>query len=299
MKTVIKSFSIVLFFALTCIHSYAYAQEKKDTVTELTPTLTLVSVNTSNDTVVLTANIFVRKETGNFALQNAEIEFSVSAGDDQHILGKIKADYMGNAIMKVSTKTGLPVDKEGKTKYSASFAGKGKYLAVSESVSCKRARLTITFSKVDTISTIHVQALQIEANNEVKPLPKETVNVYIPRMLSNFKIGEIALDENGTGSVEYPGSIVGDSLGNITVLAMIEENDNFGNVKGQAKISWGIPKQYFLAERPSRELWTPVAPIWMIITLIIMLTGVWAHYMYAVIQLIMIHRHSKEKKNYF
>jgi hypothetical protein len=43
-----------------------------------------------------------------------------------------------------------------------------------------------------------------------------------------------------------------------------------------------------------RELWTPIAPLWMIITLIIMLTGVWAHYIYAIIQLVLIKR-SKNK----
>jgi hypothetical protein len=107
------------------------------------------------------------------------------------------------------------------------------------------------------------------------------------------------LDEAGMGSIEYPGGIVGDSLGKVTIYAMIEENDNFGTVKGEAAISWGIPKQYYLAEKPTRELWTPVAPVWMIITLIIMLTGVWAHYVYAVVQLIMIKRISKQQKNYF
>jgi hypothetical protein len=82
------------------------------------------------------------------------------------------------------------------------------------------------------------------------------------------------------------------------VIAKIEENDNFGNVQGKSTVSWGIPKQYFLAERPARELWTPVAPVWMIVTLIVMLLGVWGHYIYAVIQLVIIKRHSKQKKDY-
>ena len=113
-------------------------------------------------------------------------------------------------------------------------------------------------------------------------------------MFNLLKIGETDLDEAGTGKVEYPGKLVGDSLGNIIILARIEENDMFGNVQGQSSISWGIPKQYYLAEKPSRELWTPIAPIWMIVTLIIMLTGVWAHYIYAVVQLIKIKQISKK-----
>ena len=298
MKT-LQRFIIVILILFPGVQMPVKAQESKDTVTEISPTMTLVSWNTSNDTITLTANIYARKETGNFALENAEIEFTASADKDQKNLGKIKADYVGNAIVKLAISAGLPVDKEGKTTFTASFAGKGKYQPVSESVTCKKAKLIVTFTKEDSVHTIHVKAFQIEANNEVKPLPKETIGIYTPRMLSNFKLGEVALDDDGLGSIEFPGNIVGDSLGNITIYAMIEENETFGNVRGQSKVSWGIPKQYYLAERPTRELWTPVAPIWMIITLIIMLTGVWAHYVYAVIQLVMIHRQSKEKKNYF
>jgi len=290
---------LILLLTLVCGQKMILGQEKTDSVSEITPNLTLVYLNTSNDTVILSANIFVRRETGNFGLENAEVEFIASAGNESRLLGKIKADYTGTAILKVFVRSGLPVDKEGKTTFTVSFAGKGKYLATTQNLAFKRAKLLISFSKEDSIHTIHVKAFQVEANNEMKPLPKETVSIYVPRMLSNLKIGEITLDDNGTGSIEYPGTLVGDSLGSITVYAMIEENDIFGTVKGQSSISWGIPKQYYLAEKPTRELWTPVAPIWMIITLIIMLTGVWAHYLYAVIQLIMIKRHSKERKDYF
>jgi hypothetical protein len=299
MKTIQKTIFFILLLLLVCNQMMVLGQEKTDSLTEITPTMTLVYLCTSNDSVILTANLFARRETGNFALENAEIEFTASNDNENRILGKIRADYTGTSVLKVFTKSGLPMDKEGKTTYTASFPGKGKYLAVSQNVAFKRARIVITFSKVDSIRTIHVKASQIGANNEEKPLPKETVGVYIPMMLSNMKIGEITLDDDGGGSIEYPGSFVGDSLGNITILGMIEENDLFGTVKGKSSISWGIPKQYYLAERPTRELWTPVAPIWMIITLIIMLTGVWAHYVYAVIQLVMIKRHSKERKNYF
>jgi len=61
-------------------------------------------------------------------------------------------------------------------------------------------------------------------------------------------------------------------------------------------INWGVHKQYYKAEVPSGKLWTPIAPLWMIITLIIMLAGVWAHYFYAVYELIMIKRLSKKEK---
>jgi len=38
------------------------------------------------------------------------------------------------------------------------------------------------------------------------------------------------------------------------------------------------------------------APLWMIITLIVMLTGVWAHYIYAIYELIIIKFHKEKDK---
>ena len=298
MKYYIKTTISILLVLLVFIQKPLFSQGKKDPVGEITPNLSLVYLSNSNDTVILTANIYIRRETGNFALENAEIQFSLSDGSAVKKLGTVKAGYDGGAVFKVPVKPGLLKDKDGKTTYTVDFSGKGNYLATSASVTAKLAQLQLSFSKEDSIHTIHVKALQTEGNNVAKPVSKETVIIYVPRMLSDLKIGEITLDENGTGSVEYAGGLVGDSLGNLVVVAKIEENDNFGNVKGQSTVSWGIPKQYFLAERPARELWTPIAPVWMIVTLIVMLAGVWGHYIFAVIQLIIIKRQSKQKKEY-
>ena len=298
MKTYIKTTISIILVSLVFIQKPSFCQDKNDSVEEITPNLSLVYMSKSNDTILLTANIFVRRETGTFGLENAEIGFSLSNGTETKNLGIVKAGYDGTAMFKVPVKSGLLKDKDGKTTYTAGFSGKGKYLATSSSLTIKLAQIQLTFSKEDSIHTIHVKATQTESNNEIKPIPNETVMVYVPRMLSDLKIGEITLDENGMGSLEFTGGLVGDSLGNLLVIAKIEENDNFGNVNGQSSVSWGIPKQYFLAERPARELWTPIAPVWMIVTLIVMLLGVWGHYIYAVIQLVIIKRHGKQKKDY-
>jgi len=289
-----NKFRITFFFLLYFGSLVSFAQNKKDSVTEITPSITFSYLN-SNDTIILTANIFDKKEQGVFAIKNAIIEFSASGDKETRNLGQAKADEEGNAILKIPIAKGLPKDKDGKTTYTARFNGKGKYQPVVQTFSAKFARIIVSFSKEDSLSFILVTATQIDHKGVVNPIQKEKVVVYVPRLFNLLKIGEIDLDMAGTGKVEYPGRLVGDSLGNIMVIARIEENDTYGNVQGQSSISWGIPKQYYLAEKPTRELWTPIAPIWMIVTLIIMLTGVWAHYIYAVIQLVKIKQISKRK----
>jgi len=82
----------------------SFGQGKKDSVEEITPNLSLVYLSNSNDTVILTANIFIKKESGNFALENAEIRFSLSNGTETKNLGTVKAGYDGTAIFKVTCK---------------------------------------------------------------------------------------------------------------------------------------------------------------------------------------------------
>lgn len=284
----------VLLFLLLCFFNLiSPAQNKKDSGTAITPSITF-SYLCSNDTLILTANIFDRNEQGLFAIKNAIIGFSATGDKETRDLGQAKADEEGNAILRVPVSVSIPADKDGKTTYTAKFNGKGKFLPASETLSAKFAKITVTFSKVDSVHSILLKAVQRDNKGNFIPVGKEKVIVYVPRLFTLLKIGETDLDEAGTGKVEYKGNLVGDSLGNLTVLARIEENDKFGNVQGQSSISWGVPKQYYLAEKPTRELWTPIAPIWMIVTLIIMLTGVWAHYIYAVIQLIKIRQISKK-----
>jgi hypothetical protein len=282
-------------FLLLCEPSEA--QEQTDTnktvPSEITPGMEFTYLCTSDDSVLLTARLTYRKDRDIIALENAVVEFSAGNDKGKNKLAALKTDSTGTASVKVSVKTGIPSGTEGVIKYGASFTGEGKYLAASESFQAKPARLIIEFFEQDSVKTVRVTASQEDKKGDRIPLGGQTVKLYVPSLYRPLPIGEIALDESGTGTLEFPKTLVGDSLGNIVVMAQIEENDLFGNVLGKNTINWAIPKHLIPQETPSRELWTPVAPLWMIITLIILLAGVWAHYVYAVIQLVRIKRSSK------
>ena len=54
-------------------------------------------------------------------------------------------------------------------------------------------------------------------------------------MFSLLQIGEITLDDNGTGTLEFPSDLPGDKDGNITIITKFEENATFGNVEKQSE----------------------------------------------------------------
>ncbi len=299
MKKMWKITRLIVFLITVSIPAVSVSQESGDSTTVPEPTLSLLYESISPDSIRLTASLLLRKEEGMFGLDNAPINFNAMGGTIISLLGTVKTDSSGDAILVVPALKGLPSDKNGITTYTATFPGTSKYKTVLSEIQAKRAFINITFSQEDSIRNIHLKVYQVEGNGQTKPVAKQTVVLYIPRLFSLLKIGEADLDDNGIATVAFSQQFVGDSLGNLKIIAKIEENDLFGNVIATNTVSWGVPKQYYTAEKPTRELWTPVAPRWMIITLIIMLTGVWAHYMYAVVQMIMIKRHSKQKKEYF
>jgi hypothetical protein len=300
MKRTINIYFLLLagFFG-ALLPATAQSREKTDsTATVRESKITLSYLCTSNDTVVLTANLFIRKDVDLFELENAPVTFYATAGTNTKTLGKVITNEEGNAILTVPL-VGMPVEKDGMISYTAKFEGTGKYTASEVSFSAKPAKIKLSFSIQDSLRVVKIDATQKNEKLEDVPLGKETVLLYVPRLFSLLKIGEVALDENGSGTLEFPNDIIGDTLGNLNLLARIEENDRYGFVQGQYQINWGVPKQYYKAEVPSRELWTPIAPMWMIITLIIMLAGVWAHYCYAVYELVMIRFHSKKDQPKF
>jgi len=297
-RVVMSNLFLFILIVLAVRPASSCAGEKNDSLNAPAESRLVLNYVCGADSVNLTAILTIKRGDAGFALENAIVEFSASNGSISSILGDVKTDQEGKASCKASLAK-LTGSKDGMVTYTANFKGNATYPSAEVSFSAKPAKIRLFFAIEDSVRRLKVFASQKNEEGEEGSVPKETVVLYIPRLFSLLKIGEIALDENGTGSVDFPKEIVGDTLGNLIVIAKIEENDKFGFVQGQSKINWGVHKQYYKAEVPSRELWTPIAPLWMIITLLIMLAGVWAHYIYAVYELVMIRRLSKKDKPLF
>ena len=145
--------------------------------------------------------------------------------------------------------------------------------------------LNMDLTEVDSIKTVTVTATTTENGKEV-PIAGETVSVFVPRMFSNLPIGDITLDDTGTGTIEFPSDIPGGKEGILTIVAAFIDNSTYGNVEKRQEIHWGIPTDYLPTSH--RALWTTRAPRWMIYTLSVLLAGVWGHYFFAIISLIRI-----------
>ncbi|MBI9033320.1 MAG: hypothetical protein JEZ03_02500 [Bacteroidales bacterium] len=231
-------------------------------------------------------------EDGEEIIENLSVKYFVLNQDEEVLIGEVLSNAKGVAKLMLKSLDDLSKDDDGFVNFISRIEATKVYEANEESLMIKDARIEIDFELIDQEKFIQFKAFDL-TSSEALPLPDQDIFFYTPRMFSDLKIAEGWLEEDGSGNVEFPVKIIGDENGNIEVIARIEGHDEYGNVEFRKSIDWASPKTGHLREGFDRELWTPVAPLWMIVTLILLLVGVWGHYAFAIIQLVRIKKSSK------
>lgn len=287
MKKIITYLSLIfLFSALFTNVSMAVQDEMSDIYLEF-------STWKYNDmSRSLLASTTAENEEGTYFVEGLVVQFYV-IGEEEILLGEAITGEDGIANLNIPNGTYTwPMDEDGYIQFIARFEENELFWEAEEELMLKDVSIGITFVEEDEERLIYFEGRVVMPEGEI-PLADDDLYFYIPRMFSDMKIADGWFEEDGTGYIEFPAGLVGDSLGNIEVIARLDEHYDYWNVEVTGEIGWATHKKLILAEKPERELWTPIAPMWMIITLIVMLAGVWGHYLYAIIQLARIKRSKK------
>ena len=222
------------------------------------------------------------------------LEVAFYAGEDSLVsLGRTMTDNEGMAVVVLEETGHLPSGPDG-IRYFAEYEGTDEILAAEYEVYIMDVNVDMRLELVDSVKTITLRAWSVIDDEEV-PVADEDIYVYVDRMFMDLPLGEDFLDENGEFTMEMPDDIPGDPDGYIEIIARFNEHYLFGTVEKRQIIKWGVPTQYDTVAA-QRTLWTQIAPVWMIVTLTILLTGVWSHYIYVVISLIRVKRLAKKEK---
>jgi len=241
----------------------------------------------------ITAGLIAGKGKDMHPVANVEIQFTASAGDSTVVLASIPTDGDGMSILNIESGYVFPTDDEGKTLIEASYKGNDQYRKSSNDVEVADLSFEISFETEDSIKYIYVSAHQVMPDGEKIPVEELDITIGVTRLFSILPIGEIETDENGVAKLEFPNDIPGDSIGAVTAVARIEDHDDYGTVAQQGKINWGIPVSYALKPLP-RKLWTDEAPLWMIFSVFIILTGAWYHFFLSIYKLNKIRKIKEE-----
>ncbi len=284
---------IIKVLTLVSLFQVFYGQSFAQKATSITPYIQLQYFkNTDNQSSIQTTLTYSANRM-ELPLPGMKISFYSTAGKKE-LLATVYTDDKGVARFPLTGNIKIPLNSDGFWSFNTEFDGSDTIEAAGAELAVRDVNLEMTVSEADSIKTITLNATTLD-KGKVIPVAGEAIMIYVPRMFSFLPITEATLDENGSTSIEFPPDIPGDSLGNLTIIARFEENPKYGNVEKTTLQKWGIPTSY-VPPRIHRALWTKTPPMWMIVTLSILLAGVWGHYLFAIISLILIKIDANRKK---
>ena len=275
---------LVVFF-LVAIASFQLSAQN------IPSTIELKEIKSTDDSRIFNVKLTGESEAGVVPVFKAKIDFICIADGKTNVLGSVTTDKEGKSTLKLDKNTNFLTNKEGVSEVKASFIGTGKLVSSEASIKFKELNLQLTLEGKDSVNSIKLQATTTGLKGEVIPLKETNFNVYVMGLYSKLKVGECFVDA-GVGTLEFPNNIPGDENGNLKIFVRLEENEVYGEVEKIENAKWGNHRSGFIESE--RSLWTSGAPIWMITTLIILLAGVWSHYMYAIIQMIKIRKEGRK-----
>lgn len=293
MKTSKIIASLVLCTGI-CLNWHVSAED----AAQLPSSLDFKTVKVNKDNRLFQVTLMAEDTNGRLPAPGALVEFFLQAGDSMEKIGEAKTDINGRGELDLTGASSLRKNSDGYLHFKASFSGNESLEPSESEVQVKDAWLELEFFMEDSIRKVRYSGFTYAGDGNRVPITDQDIYLYVPRMFSLMPIVEGWLEGDGSGVAEFPQALVGDEHGVINVISKIEDHPDFGNLEANATIDWALLKHTEQPEGPIRELWTPVAPTWMIITLLTMLVGVWIHYFYAIYELFRIKRAGQHHKQF-
>ncbi len=257
----------------------------------LTPQITANYFKLSDGSKRITVALSARQNDKRVNIPGAELQIIAQNDEGKTPLGTIVTDQHGKGALDIAPGTTLPKDQDGYT-FFVLFGGNTMLEKASQSIHVTEAVLEISMSEKDTIKTITARVFKLNEKREKMVVPDVPVEFNVKRLFCLYPIGNEKTDTTGSCSTEFPSSIPGDKNGKVTIVVRMPENETFGTVEVSKDINWG--KELVYEAKPIRGLGDTDAPLWMVYTLIILLSGVWLNVVYIIILVIRINMIGKK-----
>lgn len=248
----------------------------------ISPSVELLTTQLADNTIDLKVSLKAKINGTVTKLHDMKVHFYLVSDSAEKELGAVNADRNGVALLHVKGDA-VNAGPDGSLHFKATVSGNKSMEAGEAELTVKKAMLTLTPVKDDSVLTVQLKLSDLSTGTET-PVKEATVGVYIKRLFFPLKVGEGTTDENGELSVTVPNGLPGDARGNLTLLARLDENETYGNLEASAVQPWGKAVSDKPQEQP-RALWSSHPPLWMLITFIILMVTVWGHYIVIVFEL--------------
>ncbi len=248
----------------------------------ISPTLEFATVQKADNSIDLKVSLRAKVNGSFYILPKVKLSFLQVTETGDRELGFVITDRTGKGTLNLKAGA-VAAGADGKYSFKVSYAGSKQMEAAEEELTIKKARLEMVPVKEDSLLTVTVRLIDLSTGTEV-PVPETAVGIFVGRMFNPLKIGEGTTDETGEAVIEVQNGLPGDSKGNLTLFAKLDESEDFGKLEASVVQPWGKAISNKIEDQP-RALWSSNPPIWMLVTFIVLMSIVWGHYIVIVVQL--------------
>lgn len=279
---------LVICLIVLIAHGNVFTQKVKKKTTRIR--VEYFKDHTKTETLVATLKV---KEKRYNPLSDVIVLFYFINDTSNVLLDKIRTNAQGEAIFVFADNPKVFKDSLGIMTFVVEYNGSTSLKGANRKIDVKQANLDVSFSQKDTVKYIEVDVNAIDLDNQMSPISGLNILFYIKGTFSLLNIGKEKTNENGKVEVEFPIDMPGDTVGVLTIVVKIEEDKLYGTIESRGTINWGIPVP--LVQEKHRGLGDTDAPLWMVYTLITLLSAVWFHYLYVILMIVKI---KMAKKSY-
>lgn len=248
--------------------------------------LNLGYYNDNNQMMYLKA-VTKTKVNGKFKLVgNIPISFYIGSESPANLLGKATTSEKGQASLLIPPSAKNEWNKSPKQSFLAISDSSKLYDATKTSIDLTKSRI-----KIDTTEDKKIVATLVELKDSLwVPVKGVDIKVAVKRLGGDLNVNETptyTTDSLGTVSADFKlVNLPGDSLGNLVLIAKVEDNDNYGNLTTEKTVPWGKEARYQAPFNQrslyARRGWSPLWLEWMAYSII---AAVWFVLLYLFIQI--------------
>jgi hypothetical protein len=259
----------------------AYGQEAKSSLI-----LNLGYFNDNNQMHYLKA-VTKTKVNGKFKLvAGIPVSFYISSEIPANFLGKATTNDKGQAIVLIPPSARVEWNKSSKQSFLVLADSSKLFDGTKTTIDLTKSKI-----RIDTAEDKKIVATFFELRDTAwTPVKGVDMKIAVKRLGGDLNVNETptyTTDSLGAVNADFKQlNLPGDSLGNLVLVARVEDNDNYGNLSSEKIVPWGVETRYRETfNRRSlyaRRGWSPLWLEWMAYAII---AAVWFVLFYLFLQI--------------
>ena len=259
----------------------------------VTPRISISYYKSGDDAPSIKVRVRKRVERRFYSMQGMVVKTYFNEASDNNKIGETVSNEKGEGTVEIPTHLMKKWHEQENFEFIVVIDKSDITNEVSETLLVNKARLTIQTTEEQVI----IAKLEQIKDEEWNAVEGVEVKFFIRTDFGKLLVTEdyLETDEDGQVSVLFKKTLPGDEMGKLTIGAMVEDHDEFGNLFAYTIKKWGVPKVDNKDAFNKRSLWSTrmLTPYWLLLFANLTIIGVWSVIIYLVVQIFRIKRLSR------